>query len=87
LPLKVPYIGILGTKSKLERMLGELEDNGVNITEKSLEAIYGPVGLDIGSENAEEIALAIIAEIKAIFSARKGNSLKYKTSFIHSQVI
>jgi xanthine/CO dehydrogenase XdhC/CoxF family maturation factor len=87
LPLKVPYIGILGPKKKLERMLGELEDNGINITQKNLDAIYGPVGLDIGSENAEEIALAIIAEIKAVFSARKGNSLKYKTSFIHSHVI
>ncbi|MHB8208935.1 XdhC family protein [Mucilaginibacter sp.] len=87
LPLEVPYIGILGPKKKLDRMLGELEDNGINITQKNMDAIYGPVGLDIGSENSEEIALAIIAEIKAVFSARKGNSLKYKTSFIHSHVI
>jgi len=84
LPLRVSYIGILGPKKKLERMLGELEDQGINISEESLNAIHGPVGLDIGSENAEEIALSIIAEIKAIFSARNGNPLKYKTSVIHS---
>jgi xanthine dehydrogenase accessory factor len=85
--IKVPYIGILGPKKKLERMLGELEDKGTHITQENLDTIHGPVGLDIGSENAEEIALAIIAEIKAVFSARNGHSLKYKTSFIHSHVI
>ncbi len=84
LPLKAAYIGVLGPRKKLERMLGELEDKGINITKESQDAIHGPVGLDIGSENAEEIALAIIAEIKAVFSARNGNSLKYKTSLIHS---
>ena len=84
LRVKVPYIGILGPKKKLERMLAELEDKGTHITQENLDIIHGPVGLDIGSENAEEIALAIIAEIKAVFSARNGHSLKYKTSFIHS---
>jgi xanthine dehydrogenase accessory factor len=84
LPLQTPYIGILGPRKKLERMLEELEVNGATITQRNLEAIHGPVGLDIGSETAEEIALSIIAEIKAVFSARNGNSLKYKTSVIHS---
>jgi xanthine/CO dehydrogenase XdhC/CoxF family maturation factor len=83
-PLHPPYIGILGPKKKLERMLDELEENGTVITERTLETIHGPVGLDIGSETAEEIALSIIAEIKAVFSARNGKSLKYKTSVIHS---
>jgi xanthine dehydrogenase accessory factor len=84
LPLNAPYIGILGPKKKLERMLDELEVNGIAITERNLDAIHGPVGLDIGSETPEEIALAIIAEIKAVFSKRNGNSLKYKTTVIHS---
>jgi len=84
LPLNVPYIGVLGPKKKLERMLGELEITGVSINRKNLDAIHGPVGLDIGSENAEEIALSIVAEIKAVFSARNGHSLEYKTSLIHS---
>jgi len=78
------YIGILGPKKKLERMLDELEENGTTITERNLETIHGPVGLDIGSETSEEIALSIIAEIKAVFSERNGKSLKFKTSVIHS---
>lgn len=84
LPLDVSYVGILGPKKKLERMLDELEENGIIITTKNMEAIHGPVGLDIGSETSEEIALAITAEIKAVFSARNGNSLKFKTTVIHS---
>jgi xanthine dehydrogenase accessory factor len=84
LPLHPTYIGILGPKKKLERMLDELEENGTVITEKNLAAIHGPVGLDIGSETSEEIALSIVAEIKAVFSERNGNPLKYKTTVIHS---
>lgn len=84
LPLQTSYIGILGPRKKLDRMLEELETNGITITERNLETIHGPVGLDIGSETSEEIALSIIAEIKAVFSARNGNSLKYKTTVIHN---
>lgn len=84
LPLHPSYIGILGPKKKLERLLDELEENGTAITERNLETIHGPVGLDIGSETSEEIALSIIAEVKAVFSKRNGRSLKYKTTVIHS---
>jgi xanthine dehydrogenase accessory factor len=84
LPLHTPYIGILGPRKKLERMLDELETNGTEISAGNMEAIYGPVGLDIGSETAEEIALAILAEIKAVSAQRSGKSLKYKTTVIHS---
>lgn len=84
LPLDLPYIGLLGPKKKLERMLEELEEQGIALTAKNLETIHGPVGLDIGSETAEEIALSVTAEIKAVFSARNGRSLKYKTSLIHA---
>jgi xanthine dehydrogenase accessory factor len=87
LPLPIPYIGVLGPKKKLNRMLGELEDNGFKIMEEQLRHIYGPIGLDIGSEGAEEIALSIIAEIKAVFSARNGQSLKYKPVPIHTTAL
>jgi len=84
LPLQTSYIGILGPRKKLDRMLEELEAGGTTITQRNLETIHGPVGLDIGSETSEEIALSIIAEIKAVFSERNGNSLKYKTTVIHN---
>lgn len=84
LPLQLPYIGILGPKKKLERMLAQIEDEGISISEEQLNNIYGPAGLDIGSDGAEEIALSIVSEIKAVLSSRKGYSLKHKPSPIHT---
>jgi xanthine/CO dehydrogenase XdhC/CoxF family maturation factor len=79
------YIGILGPKKKLERMLNELKDEGIELNEKQLSSVYGPVGLEIGAETAEEIALSIIAEIKAVFACKKGTSLRDSKDFIHSR--
>lgn len=85
LPIDMPYVGILGPKKKLQRMLDEVEESGSVINEEQLVKIHGPVGLDIGSEGPEEIALSIIAEIKAVLSGRNGHSLKYKPVPLHSE--
>lgn len=82
----VIYIGLLGPKKKMERMLGELNDQAIELTEKQLSHIYGPVGLEIGGETAEEIALSITAEIKAVLSNKKGMSLRNSNDFIHSRL-
>ena len=80
------YIGILGPKSKLNRMFDDLHNEGIHITDQQLNRIYGPIGLDIGAETSEEIALSIVAEIKAVMSGKTGTSLKYKTGTIHSKI-
>ncbi len=82
---KVSYIGVLGPKKKLERMLAELKVQGMNLTDAQLNSIYGPVGLEIGAETAEEIALSIIAEIKAVLTGKKGGYLRDSKDFIHSR--
>lgn len=79
------YIGILGPKKKLERMFNELQEQGIEISKDHLEKIHGPVGLDIGAETAEEIALSIAAEIKSVLSARGGQSLKLEDGPIHQR--
>lgn len=79
------YIGVLGPKSKLQRMLHDIEEKGIAITDAELNKIYGPVGLDIGAETAEEIAVSIIAEIKAALSGRKGTMLRDNTLYIHNR--
>ena len=80
----IRYIGSLGPRKKLERMLNELVEEGIVISDEKRSTIYGPIGLDIGAETSEEIALSILAEIKAVFSRRKGDSLR-KAEVIHSR--
>jgi len=84
LPLQLPYVGVLGPKKRLLRMLEELKDEGTEITDKQLASVYGPTGLDIGSENADEIALSIIAEMQAVLNNRMGTSLRHK-NVIHNR--
>jgi xanthine/CO dehydrogenase XdhC/CoxF family maturation factor len=81
------YIGVLGPKKKLNRMIDELKDKGTVIDDAKMKHIYGPVGLDIGAETSEEIALSITAEIQAVFSKRQASSLKEKTTEIHERSI
>ncbi|WP_316739057.1 XdhC/CoxI family protein [Pedobacter aquatilis] len=72
-----PYIGTLGPKKKLMRMLDELGKTEME------ERIHGPVGLDIGAETAEEIAVSILAEIKSVFTGATTAMLKDKKQSIH----
>ena len=80
----VTYIGMLGPKKRLDRMLSELREEGLEITEQQLSKVYGPVGLDIGAETAEEIALSIISEIRAVQNNKTGHSLRTKQGAIHA---
>lgn len=82
---KCRYIGTLGPKKRLERMLAELQDGGVTITAEQRAMIYGPTGLDIGAEAAEEIALSILAEIKAVLAERSSTFLRDRSDVIHSR--
>jgi xanthine dehydrogenase accessory factor len=81
---KCSYIGILGPQKRLDRLLSELADQGVTITDEQRAAIYGPTGLDIGAEAAEEIALSVLAEIKAVLAKREGRSLRERLKGIHA---
>lgn len=78
---EIPYIGILGPRKKFNRLMEELVQPAEN--DIRTDNLYSPVGLDIGAETAEEIALSVIAEIKAVLSAKHGDSLRHKTEPIH----
>jgi xanthine dehydrogenase accessory factor len=77
------YIGTLGPKKRLHRMLAELQENGIAMTNEQRAAVYGPTGLDIGAETAEEIALSVLAEIKSVLAHRRGSPLRDRTGPIH----
>jgi xanthine/CO dehydrogenase XdhC/CoxF family maturation factor len=79
----VTYIGMLGPKKKRERILDEFKDEGLVFTEQQLSVLHSPVGLDIGAETSEEIALSILAEIKAMFANKDVQSLRKIKEVIH----
>jgi len=75
----LPYIGMLGPKMRMLKMQDELGLDALN----DISCFYSPIGLDIGAESPEEIALAIAAEIVATLRDKGGKSLKFKKGVIH----
>ncbi len=79
----VSYIGQLGPKARTERLLAEISDDGFPITEDDRKRLHGPVGLDLGADTPEQIALAIIAEIQAVSAHRAGGLLRDRRDSLH----
>jgi len=80
LPLNLPFLGLLGPKARGERLL---RDIGLAPDAADL---HNPVGLDLGGDGAEAVALAIVAEIQAKFNQRSGTPLRNRTQPIHRDV-
>ncbi len=83
LPSPAPYIGLLGPRLKAARLLDELDLTRSEQKQLLRERLHSPVGLDLGSETPEEIALAIVAEIQAQRSERQGRPLRERAGTVH----
>ena len=79
------YIGLLGPLSKTELLLQKLREDGFVPTDEQLSRLYSPVGLDVGAETPEEIALSILSEIQAVKSGYPAGFLKMRTGPIHKR--
>ena len=75
------YIGILGPLKRMQKIIKQLEILSVNINDM---LFFGPIGLDIGAEGPNEIALSIVSEIIAFNNSRDGISLKNRIKSIHT---
>lgn len=85
LKTETPYIGILGPRKRFDKMLAEFSDKGIDLTPQDFHRIHSPIGLDIGAETPDEIAISIISEIQGKFSNRSGGFLKYRNAPIHNR--
>jgi xanthine/CO dehydrogenase XdhC/CoxF family maturation factor len=74
------YLGVLGPRQRTERILGILRAEGP-VDESR---IFGPVGLDIGTDGAEQVALSVVAEMLAVRSGRQPRSLRERRAPIHA---
>lgn len=80
------YIGVLGPRARLERILADLEAEDRWPTVEQRARIYGPAGLDVGAEGPEEIAMAIVAEILSVRRGRPGGPLRDRQGPIHNRL-
>lgn len=72
----IPYVGLLGPAPRKDRLLQSLGAASRQIKDR----VFGPVGLDIGAETPEEIALSIMAGIYAAMNGREGRQLSPEAS-------
>jgi len=79
----LPYIGLLGPKQRRDLLLRRLHDDGMSVSAAQLGRLFNPVGLDIGSDDPAEIALAAIAEIQAVLAHRAGGSMRDREGPLH----
>jgi xanthine dehydrogenase accessory factor len=83
LPTPIPYLGVLGPKRRTGRLLADLAVRGIGATQAQLARLYSPVGLDLGAETPEEVALAIVAEMKAVLAGRRGGPARERPGSLH----
>ncbi|HLT80154.1 MAG TPA: XdhC/CoxI family protein [Cyclobacteriaceae bacterium] len=80
-----PYIGMLGPRKRFDKMREEFDKEGIVFSSEDMHRIHSPIGLDIGAETPDEIAVSIIAEIQSKFTCRSGGFLKYRQGPIHKR--
>lgn len=71
------YLGLLGPRRRAERLCAE---TGADVRAPNLHA---PVGLDLGGDRPEAIALAVAAEVQAVLSGAAGGQLRTVPGSIH----
>jgi xanthine/CO dehydrogenase XdhC/CoxF family maturation factor len=83
LPSAAGYVGVMGHRRRGARLLAALEAERMDFTAPQIIRFHHPVGLDIGAEAPETLALAILAEIQAVLAGRRGMPLRERRGPIH----
>jgi len=76
----VAYIGVLGPRARSKRMLAALGADGAP---REVERLFAPIGMDVGGDGPEAIALSIVAEISAVLTSREPGHLRDRQAPMH----
>ena len=79
LPTNIPYVGVLGPKKRGADLVAHLSPEA----RAHAGRLRSPMGLDLGGETPEEIALSILAEVQTVLNARDGGALQDRDAPIH----
>jgi xanthine dehydrogenase accessory factor len=72
------YLGMMGSKRKVHRVYDELTHRGMD--PKAFGQVYAPIGLEIGADSPEEIAVSVVAEVLAVLRGQTGKSMRMEGS-------
>ena len=78
LPSRARYVGAIGSRKTQGLRRERLRE--ADVPEDAVERLHGPIGLDIGAQSPEEIAVAILAEMIAAKYQREGLPLRDRVS-------
>jgi xanthine/CO dehydrogenase XdhC/CoxF family maturation factor len=77
------YLGVLGPRSRFEKLAAALRADGAAIDSRALARVRSPVGLALGAESPEEIAVSIVGEMIAIQRGFDGGFLAGREGGLH----
>ncbi len=81
LPSSIRFVGLLGPKERGRELLSKI----TGLSERDRTRLHSPIGLDLGAETPEEIALSIMAEVQAVLNERSGAPLRESDQPIHAR--
>jgi xanthine dehydrogenase accessory factor len=79
------YIGVLGPRARAERMLADMRAAGDAVADG--DRLFAPIGMDIGGDGPDAIALSVIAEVSAVTSGRRGGHLRDRRGSLHESAV
>lgn len=86
LPLRPRYLGVLGARHRTSLLISEVAElTGLTVAD-CLDHIYAPVGLDLGGDGPEAIALAVVAEAQACCMGKLGASRRLNERDVAEQI-
>ena len=87
LPVAPKYLGLLGARHRSSLLVSEVAERLGWTIEQCCARLYAPVGLDLGGDGAEAIALAVVAEIQACVQGKIGLSRRLRPEEVAEQIL
>ena len=81
---EVPYIGLLGPRARRDEILEQIGVTGERAGATGMDRFFAPVGLDLGADGPEQIAVSILAELLAVRTSSVPRHLRDKDGVIHA---
>jgi xanthine dehydrogenase accessory factor len=78
-----PYIGVLGPRARTTSILSDVGGDSWGAPPVG-ERVFGPVGLDLGADGPEQVAISIVAELLAVVAKRDARHLTERRDAIHA---